>query len=109
MWTLRSSRSSPYLRFRSVGRLEESRNYLVQLRTRSDYRDARIFLTGVTEPLEARAYHRAMCSVTCSTIALLETLTLAYGGREIYEAAYSRVKARFRTQSLETRASALLK
>lgn len=82
---------------------------LWRLRTRSDYRDAGIFLTGVTEPWEARAYHRAMCSVACGTIALLEALTLAYGGREVYEAAYSRLNVQFRTESLERRASALLK
>jgi hypothetical protein len=57
---------------------------LWRLRTRSDYRDAETFLFGVATPEDARSYHASMCALVNCTITVLDTLCVAYAGRDSY-------------------------
>lgn len=62
-------------------------NFLWRLRKRSDYRDADVFLDGVWTPQQAKDYHRSIETLVAGSITVLDTLTVAYAGPDIYQRA----------------------
>src|SRR5207253_767060 len=58
-------------------------DFLWRLRTRSDYRDARAFLEGVSTADEAVSYLNATTLLCSSTLAVLETIMSQYVGSGI--------------------------
>jgi hypothetical protein len=61
-------------------------NMLFRLRRRSDYSDADAFLDGIPSGFAAEQYHSAMSTFVHATLTVLETLAVAYTGRDLYKA-----------------------
>jgi hypothetical protein len=63
---------------------------LWRLRRRTDYVDADAFLEGVTTAADAEEYHTAICRFMHATLAIFETITVAYLGTDRYREATDR-------------------
>jgi hypothetical protein len=63
---------------------------LWRLRKRSDYADADAFLEGVSSVHDAEQYHKGIVRFVHGTLAIFETIVVAYVGPDLYEHAAER-------------------
>jgi hypothetical protein len=63
---------------------------LWRLRKRSDYADADAFLEGITSVYDAEQYHKGVVRFVHGTLAIFETVLVAYVGPDLYKRAAER-------------------